>query len=208
MAKPAKRSVNSTESISNDYTFVCEEAGAGARARKKATLESTSLTKPTVDRFEATTHKQSRGGTDIDHIVVHYTTSRNIEGSISHFKTGSPRTSAHYIVGRDGELVQMVKDSEASWHAGNRAMNLRSIGIEHVARLGDKITTEQAKTSAALIRWLMAEYGVAKSRVIPHVCVKPTSCCGDLFKDFGGMADGACSVQKPALHKWMTSVGM
>ena len=164
--------------------------------------------KPRVNRWEATSHKAGRNNTDIDHIVIHYTTSRNIEGTISHFKHGEKQTSAHYIIGRDGVLVQMVNDNEVAWHAGSKAMNARSIGIEHVAAPGDRITSDQAATSAALITWLMQQYDVPKANVIPHVCIKSTSCCGDLFADFGGKAGGSCDVQKAGLHKWMTSVGI
>jgi hypothetical protein len=38
--------------------------------------------------------------------------------------------------------------------------------------------------------------------------VKPTSCCGDLFKDFGGGAGKKCGPQRDALHAWMTSQGI
>jgi hypothetical protein len=180
--------------------IVCEECGNHS--------DDGDAAKPVVNRWEPTSHLSSRNGTDIDHIVIHYTTSRNIEGTISHFKHGTPRTSAHYIVGRDGALVQMVNDGDRAWHAGNSGMNARSIGIEHVAEPGDEITDAQAKTSAALIKWLMQEYDIPKDQVIPHVCVKPTSCCGDLFRKFGGKAGADCNVQKPALHGWMTSVGI
>ena len=168
-----------------------------------AETEAAAITKPHVDRVEQTTHQSSRNGADIDHIVVHYTTSRNIEGSISHFKHGTPETSAHYIVGRDGALVQMVADTHRAWHAGNSRMNARSIGIEHVAARGDKIADDQARTSLALIRWLMAEYEISLENVVPHVCIRPTSCCGDLFQDFGGGADLPCGRQKSALHGWL-----
>jgi lysozyme family protein len=159
-------------------------------------------------RQESTTHKSSRSGTPIDHIVVHYTTSRSIEGTISHFKTGTPRTSAHYIVGRDGALVQMVADDERAWHAGNADMNARSIGIEHVAKLGDKITDAQSSASIALIRYLMGAYRIPASNIIPHVCVKSTDCCGDLFKDFGGGAGLSCAQQRQAARKWLGANGI
>jgi N-acetyl-anhydromuramyl-L-alanine amidase AmpD len=49
--------------------------------------------------------------------------------------------SAHYVVGKDGEVVKMVPLSEAAWHAGRSrhpvgggAVNLRSVGIELVNR--------------------------------------------------------------------------
>ncbi|MGY2901007.1 lysozyme family protein/endonuclease/exonuclease/phosphatase family metal-dependent hydrolase/predicted regulator of Ras-like GTPase activity (Roadblock/LC7/MglB family) [Bradyrhizobium sp. URHC0002] len=182
--------------------LACDAGGEPEQAMIEAAPE-----KPPT-RQEATTHKSSRNGTPIDHIVVHYTTSRNISGTISHFKNGTPRVSAHYIVGQDGVLVQMVPDSERAWHAGNSGMNARSIGIEHVARLGDKITPAQSATSIALIRFLMHTHGIPASNVIPHVCVKPTDCCGDLFKDFGGGAGLSCGVQKAAVQGWLASNGV
>jgi predicted peptidoglycan binding protein len=46
------------------------------------------------------------------------------------------------------------------------------------------------------------------THVIPHVCVKSTSCCGDLFKDFGGGAGLPCATQKAALDKWLAANGI
>lgn len=163
---------------------------------------STAATKPEVDRFEATSHRSSRDTFKIDHVVLHYTTSSNIEGTISHFKKGIVRngklirTSAHYIVGRDGELVQMVNDSHASWHAGSSTMNKRSIGIEHVAQPGDRLTPQQSATSIQLIRWLLEEYNIPRKNVIPHDHVKSTSCPGDLFSAYG-------SDHQTAIQAWL-----
>jgi len=185
---------------------VCDASGGGIEALTPEAATTSAVTKPTVDRIEATTHKSSRNGATIDHIVIHYTTSRNIEGTISWFKNGLPRTSAHYIVGRDGALVQMVDDSDRAWHAGSSSMNAHSIGIEHVAADGDPITDDQARTSSRLIRWLMQEYGVQLDNLIPHCCVHTTSCCGDLFKAFGGGANKSCGDQQTALHKWFAAV--
>lgn len=191
-----------------------DEGDPGSHGENRGCCDGSSDTevppKPTIQRQEPTSHKSSRNGTDIDHIVIHYTTSRNIEGTIRWFKNAPPgeRASAHYIVGRDGALVQMVDDSDAAWHAGVSTMNKRSIGIEHVAAPGDKIMEAQGKTSIALIKWLMHQYEVPKSQVIPHVCVKPTSCCGDLFADHGGGAGKPCSEQREALHAWMSTNGV
>lgn len=190
-------------STTDDY--VAEGAVCGGSGDEQL-LEATP-TKPPV-RQETTTHKDSRQGQRIDHIVIHYTTSRNINGTISHFKTGTPRTSAHYIVGQDGALVQMVPDADNAWHAGNRVMNKRSIGIEHVAKLGDKITNAQSDTSIALIRFLMHTHGIPFENIIPHVCVKNTDCCGDLFRDFGGGAGFSCEKQLAAVRAWLTANGI
>jgi hypothetical protein len=161
--------------------------------------------KPNVDRYVATTHKSSREGTSIDNIVIHYTTSRNIDGTIDTFVHGriDPntgkliRTSAHYIVGRDGMLVQMVDDSDAAWHAGSKKMNKRSIGIEHSANATDQITPDQNKKSIGLIRWLVAEYGVPKENIIPHDHIHSTDCPGKLLAAYG-------DTHKAAVANWVS----
>lgn len=161
------------------------------------------MDKPHVSRSYQTSHYSSRGGATIDTIVIHYTTSRNIEGTIQHFMSGTPQVSAHYIVGQDGELVQMVDEAHAAWHA--TVMNARSIGIEHVAEAGDKITEAQEATSAALIRWLADEYFIPHANIIPHVAVKSTSCPGDLFAAYGGKAGADKATQTAALQRWLAA---
>jgi N-acetylmuramoyl-L-alanine amidase len=54
----------------------------------------------------------------------------------------------------------------------------------------------------------MHEYDIPKSKVIPHRCVKNTSCCGDLFRAFGGGAGKSCVAQQTGLHGWMGSMGI
>jgi hypothetical protein len=186
-------------------TFVCEGSG-----EEEAVVLELPTAKPQVDRLELTSHKEDRNGAKIDHVVIHYTTSRDIEGTINWFKDAprGHRTSAHYIIDRDGALVQMVPDADAAWHSGSRAMNHHSIGIEHVAAAGDEIAPDQARTSLDLIRWLMAVYAIPIANVIPHCCVHTTSCCGDLFKAYGGGAGLNCSAQTRALHRWLHENGI
>lgn len=158
-----------------------------------------------ISREIMSPHCSSRGGAAIDHIVIHYTTSRNIGGTINHFLSAASKVSAHYIVGQDGETVRMVPDTKAAWHAGNSAMNRRSIGIEHVAAAGDKITPAQEQASAELIRFLVGIYKIPTANIIPHVAVKSTSCPGDLFAAYGGKAGADKHVQGAALAKWLTT---
>ena len=152
--------------------------------------------KPHV-KFAQTTHQSSRNGAPIDHIVIHYTTSRNIDGVIEHFTTGQTnRVSAHYIVGQDGAIVQMVDELHASWHSGSSEMNARSIGIEHCAAQGDLITPAQQDLSIRLISWLVHQYAISKDNIIPHQAVHPTECPGQLLSAFG-------SNQGDAVRKWI-----
>jgi N-acetylmuramoyl-L-alanine amidase CwlA len=136
-----------------------------------------------IEVIEGCSNFSSRGNQGIDAIVLHYTTSRNVDGSISWFKNPASQVSAHYIVDRDGKIYQLVNDTNKAWHC--YGFNTTSIGIEHVAQQGDRLTTAQEKASIQLIQWLCSEYKISKDRIFGHNWnpSKPggTSCPGSLW---------------------------
>ena len=166
-------------------------------------LRSIALAKPAVV-WDPSPFSFSRNGTEIDTIVLHYTTTRSLSSTRDWFKNpgNTKRTAIHYLIGRDGTVVQMVRDSEACNHGNSQ--NSRSIGIEHSAALGDKMTLKQEKASVALIQWLMQEYDIDRTRVIGHKCApRSTSCPGDLFQDFGAKSTSTCAEVKTAVQAWL-----
>lgn len=122
--------------------------------------------KPPVKEFVQSPNFSSRNGERIRRIILHYTTSRNVEGTISWFKDPRSKVSAHYVVSRTGDIYQMVRDTDKAWHAKNA--NADSIGIEHSAAKGDGMTPDQEAASVALVRWLLGEYKLAKSSIHGH----------------------------------------
>lgn len=104
----------------------------------------------------------------IDSIVCH-NTDGSLQAAIAQFQDPEAQVSAHYIVARDGTCIQMVLEAHTAWHAGDRAMNHRSIGIEHVAdknNLG--MTPEQQQCSLNLIGYLVDKYKIQKSHIYTH----------------------------------------
>jgi N-acetyl-anhydromuramyl-L-alanine amidase AmpD len=73
-----------------------------------------------------------REGERVEFIVDHWTVVM-FEGAIRRFKDPSSQLSAHYVIGQDGRIAQLVSEADTAYHAGNYLMNLRSIGIEHEA---------------------------------------------------------------------------
>lgn len=69
-------------------------------------------------------------------IVVHYTAGSSFGSSVAWLKNPSSKASAHFVIGRAGELVQLVPLDRVAWHAGVSSWlgkpncNLYSIGIE------------------------------------------------------------------------------
>lgn len=104
------------------------------------------------------------GPRTIDKVVIHITDGGpKIDGTIAWFQNPQAQVSAHYVIGQDGEVVQMVLHNDKAWHA--RRANTSSIGIEHVANTrGLKPTNAQLCASAALVTWLCDTYGIPADR--------------------------------------------
>lgn len=151
--------------------------------------------KPVISRFIQSPNCSSRNGDRIRRIVMHYTTSRNVDGTVSHFLNPASRVSAHYIIARDGKIVQMVLDTDKAWHAKNA--NAESIGIEHSAAQGDRLTAQQELSSIALVRWLLSEYKLPKTAIHGHKYTPEnlgtTDCPNHLFGEDS----------KAALERWV-----
>jgi N-acetyl-anhydromuramyl-L-alanine amidase AmpD len=123
-------------------------------------------------------------------VVVHYTGSLSIDGTLAWFRAPSAEVSAHYVVGRDGRLVQMVKLEDVAWHAGRDAcmrpdlpktdprrepgVNSRSIGIELVGTEHDGFTEAQYVALCDLVAMLVKRYpAITPERVVGHSQVLP-----------------------------------
>ena len=122
--------------------------------------------KPLVREFIRSPNFSSRNGERIRRVVMHYTTDSKVTGTIEWFRNPESRVSAHYVIARNGDLYQMVRDSDKAWHA--RGANADSIGIEHSAARGETLSAPQAATSAALVRWLLSEYKLLPSAITGH----------------------------------------
>lgn len=94
---------------------------------------------------------------DIDMVIIHTS-----EGPPNSTYTAAdwfsdPRSpgSAHYTVHGTGTIIQSVPEKDVAWHAGNSAVNKRSIGIEIQAQAGkanwnDLQLRQVARLTAAL----------------------------------------------------------
>lgn len=123
-------------------------------------------------------YRRSRAARTINRVVIHITDGgTRINGTIGWFQNpnqlnrrGEPiHVSAHYVIGQDGEVVQMVPHNDVAWHA-NRA-NGDSIGIEHVANTRGLMPSDaQYCASAALTRWLCDTYNlpIDRTHVLGH----------------------------------------
>lgn len=106
----------------------------------------------------------------IDKVVIHVTQG-SYAGSISWFQNPTAEVSAHYVVrSSDGQITQMVRDSDTAYHA--RSANASALGIEHEGFIDDPswFTDSMYRSSAALTAYLCDRYGIPKDRahIIGH----------------------------------------
>src|SRR5262245_7328354 len=70
-----------------------------------------------VDWTASPNHSKRKAG-EITAIIYHYTAGGSQAGTVKYFQDPASKVSAHYVLGRDGKLVQMVPLDQAAWHAG------------------------------------------------------------------------------------------
>lgn len=108
-------------------------------------------------------------------LVVHTTNNQAKAtpfASEADFLYTAANVSAHYLIGKDGRIVQFLDPRiYAAWHAGSAIgpwLNEYSIGVELHVSVGERPTQAQRDALAWLCGRLMAEYGFASDRIETH----------------------------------------
>ena len=117
---------------------------------------------------------QRRNGLEPDIIVLHYTAMPSLDAAAARLCTTEHEVSAHYLVGTDGRILQLVAESHRAWHAGAgewRGMtdiNSRSIGVELANDGHTPFSQPQMHAAESLIKGAMARYHILAPNVIAH----------------------------------------
>jgi N-acetylmuramoyl-L-alanine amidase len=91
---------------------------------------------PGITADESPNHSGTFSNELPDTIVIHYTAGNSLASSVSWLKNPQAKASAHTVVGKTGDIVQLVPFNIKAWHAGRShwkgrsGMNHYSIGIE------------------------------------------------------------------------------
>ena len=115
-------------------------------------------------------------------IVLHATEQGSAEQSLRTLRTANRggKVSAHYLIGDDGRIYQLVADGERAWHAGGGAwgtitdLNSASIGIEIDNEVGEAYTEAQIAALLRLLDDLTTRLDIPKTQVIGHSDLAPT----------------------------------
>lgn len=107
---------------------------------------------------------------EISHIVMHYTgnSADSAKGNANFFHNSVPETSAHYFVD-DANIYQSVDLCDIAWHAGDKQMNAKSVGIEMCTSGNCKISAKTIENSVALVAELCKLLGISSADVDKYV---------------------------------------
>jgi N-acetylmuramoyl-L-alanine amidase len=114
---------------------------------------------------------------DIWAIVIHATANSTLEGVINWFNNPQAQVSAHYSIGKDGRIVQHVRDQDRAWHAGGSEwkgvpnVNNYGLGIELVNLNDgqDPYPEEQHQANVQLCTYLCRKYNIKPENIMGHL---------------------------------------
>ncbi len=173
---------------------------ATTTAKKEPPIESGDITdeamEALIEKRFLTVHEDSRPGyklTELRNIVVHYigNAGTTADQNWRNFENNKPQTSAHFIIGLDGEILWLIPLDEVAWAIGTTEGNYTSISIEccHPDASG-KFTDATYDSLVKLVSWLCNKFDLSADDVLRHYDYERTS------------SDGSFTWHKPCPLYW------
>ncbi len=123
-----------------------------------------------VIRIPSPNHNERRP----NYVILHDTSNDNIERPLKTLTDPAREVSAHYLIGRDGTLYQLVDEQRRAWHAGQSYwggltdLNSASIGIELDNTGEEPYADAQITRLLGLLRELQARYRIPAANILGH----------------------------------------
>ena len=119
----------------------------------------------------------------IKFIIIHYTGMKKESVAIKRLQDPKSKVSSHYLIKRNGEIINLVPDLFEAWHAGVsswkhfKSLNKNSIGIE-ITNPGHqhgykKFSKKQIFSLQKLLNILFKKYKIKKNYVLGHSDISP-----------------------------------
>jgi len=112
-------------------------------------------------------------------VILHQTTNDTAEKALATLTDPRRKVSAHYLIARDGAVLQLVDEAARAWHAGESwwgsmtDLNSASIGIE-LDNTGEEAFAEPQITALlALLDDLATRYQIPRANVLGHGDIAP-----------------------------------
>jgi N-acetylmuramoyl-L-alanine amidase len=114
-----------------------------------------------------------------NYVILHQTSDDSVEDALATLQDPERKVSAHYLIGRDGSLYQLVGEDRRAWHAGvsywggNTDLNSGSIGIELDNNGAEPFAEAQITRLLQLLGELKERYKLPAANFLAHGDVAP-----------------------------------
>lgn len=114
-------------------------------------------------------------------MVIHATATKAIDSPREWLCNPDSKVSAHYLIGRDGLILNLVDEKNIAYHAGESSwkgmahVNRFSIGIELVNSNDGIMDYPDVQMNAlvSLVVPICSDYGISPEDVIGHLDIAP-----------------------------------
>lgn len=112
-------------------------------------------------------------------VIIHHTSQHSTAQTVRTFQLAHTKVSAHYVIGRDGRVIQMLNDYDRAWHAGSGRwgnvsdLNSVSLGIELDNDGFEPFPPAQIQALLNLLDRLKRKYYIPQTNFIGHGDIAP-----------------------------------
>ena len=112
-------------------------------------------------------------------VILHHTSNDTVEQALRTFADPFRSVSAHYLIGRDGRIIQLVDERARAWHAGESKwgaqtdLNSASLGIELDNSGREPFPDAQIAALLRLLADIKERYHLPAANFLGHADVAP-----------------------------------
>ena len=112
-------------------------------------------------------------------VIIHHTGDNTLEEAMRTLSSPERKVSAHYLIGRDGRIVQLVDENARAWHAGKSwwagftDINSVSLGIELDNNGREPFADAQIESLLGLLADIRQRHHIPPPNFIGHADVAP-----------------------------------
>ena len=112
-------------------------------------------------------------------VIIHATSDDTAEQALRTLTDPQRKVSAHYVIGRDGVIYQLVDERERAWHAGESKwgadtdLNSASLGIELDNNGDEPFPDVQIAALLTLLKGMQERHRIPAANFLAHGDVAP-----------------------------------
>lgn len=114
-----------------------------------------------------------------NYVILHHTSNDTVAQALRTLADPIRRVSAHYLIGRDGTIIQLVDERARAWHAGESKwgadtdLNSASIGIELDNNGDEPFAEAQIAALLHLLADIKQRFQIPAANFLGHADVAP-----------------------------------